>query len=305
MTEATKKGVLFALSTAIISGLAIFYNKVVISGGIDPLAFNIIKNGGVAIIISLLIIFTRKLPKLKSLSKGQWSKLWLLAIVGGSIPYILYFDALRQVSAINANLIHKTLFIWVALMAIPILGERLSRWQVAGYILVIWSNIFIGGFSGFRSSGAEFTILVATIMWSAENIIAKFILRDTDDLIVAWGSMFLGSIILVAVAIIQHRFQLLFKVTPEQLIISLGSIVLLAGYVVTTFKSLRYAPANVVTAVLVLATPITNVLSAVFITHIFPNSEFVNLVATTAGIGLISLFAAKAGKRGIISPTAG
>lgn len=288
MSNTIKRGILFALLTALISGFSIFYNKLVITKGIDPLIFNIIKNGGVALLISTLLITTKQLPKFKKLTGNQWQKLILIAIVGGSIPFILFFEGLRSVSATNANLIHKTLFIWVAIMAIPVLGERLNVWQVLGYSVVAWSNLFIGGFTGFKANTGELMILTATIMWSIENVIAKIALKDIDSNIVAWGRMFLGCLILLTIAFIQNKLFLFTKITLDQILIAAGSILLLTGYVLTWYKGLKFAPATVVTSLLILSTSITNMLTAVFITHTFPQLQLVNFISTFVGVLLIT-----------------
>lgn len=288
MSENIKKGILFALLTALISGFSIFYNKLVITKGIDPLIFNIIKNGGVALLISTLLVTTKQLPQLTKLTRNQWIKLVLIAIVGGSIPFILYFEGLRTVSATSANLIHKTLFIWVAVMAIPVLGERLNVWQVLGYSVVAWSNLFIGGFSGFAGNTGEFMILAATLLWSVENVIAKIALKDIDSHIVAWGRMFLGCLILLAIAFIQNKLFLFTKITLDQILITAGSILLLTGYVLTWYKGLKLAPATVVTSLLIVSTPITNMLTALFITRTFPQLQLVNFISTFVGVLLIT-----------------
>lgn len=286
-----RKGIIFALITALISGFSIFYNKLIIVKGIDPLIFNIIKNGGVAIILSSLFLPLLRIKKLTSLSANQWKKLMLIGLIGGSIPFILYFEGLRIVAATNANLIHKTLFLWVAAMAIPILGEKLNIWQIVGYLLVAWSNLFIGGFSGFTASLGELMILAATIFWSLEVIIAKMTLKDIDSEIVAWGRMFFGSLILIAIAINQNKLILLTKITPAQILPILGSILLLCGYVIAWYKALKFAPATVVTSVLILSTPITNILTAIFINHTFlPQPQFINLIFTILGLTFIIRF---------------
>lgn len=284
-----KTGIILALITTIISGFSIFYNKLVIIKGIDPLIFNIVKNGSTAIILSLLLLPLVKIRKLTSLSGDQWKKLMLIGFIGGSIPFILYFEGLRTVAATNANLIHKTLFLWVGTIAIPFLGERLNIWQIVGYLLVAWSNLFIGGFSRFTGSRAELMILAATILWSAEIIIAKLALKNIDSEIVAWGRMFFGSLILIIIALSQNKLILLTKITPVQILPILGSILLLTGYVVTFYKALKYAPATVVTSVLILATPITNILTAIFINHaLLPQPQFINLIFTILGLIFIT-----------------
>lgn len=293
MTVQTKRGIIFAVITAIISGFSIFYNKIVVTRGIDPVIFNIVKNGGVALLLSVLLIKTKHAAQLPKLHHSQWMKLLAIALIGGSIPFLLFFEGLRGVPAINANLIHKSLFLWVAALAIPFLGERLSRWQVMGYFLIAGSNVLIGGFTGFTGSTAEFMILGATMLWAIENIIAKRALRDLPSPTVAWARMFFGTGILIAIAGSQQKLSLLWTITPEQLLAAAGSIVLLTGYVLTWYQALKLAPATLVTTVLMLATPITNILSAIFVTHAFPQPQLLNLIATVIGLLFIArLFAA-------------
>lgn len=288
MNHKTKIGIISAVIAAAISGISIFYNKLVIVKGIDPLIFNILKNGGVAIILSLLLLTIPRKQTLTHLSSKTWKKLLFIGLIGGSIPFILFFEGLKYTSSLNATLIQKSLFIWVEVAAIPILGEKLSKWQVLGYLTIAWSNLFIGGFTGFKLDAGEMMILTATLFWTAEVILAKITLKDTDNLIVSWGRMFFGSIILIVVAAVSGKLPLILFIKPEQLVTTAGSTILLTGYVTFWFKALKYAPATVVTSVLILATPITNILSAIFLTHIFPQVQILNLLGTTAGILFIS-----------------
>lgn len=293
-----KRGILFALLAALISGVSIFYNKLVVVKGIDSTVFNIIKNGGAALVVSILILSTSSRKSFSSLSKKKWLTLWWIALIGGSIPFVLFFEGLKTIPAINANLIQKSLFVWVALLAIPILKERLSLLQILGFLLVVSSNFFIGGFKGFTFTSAEGMVLIATLLWSIENVIAKVALKNTDTNIVVWGRMFLGTLLLLGYAVISGKIGLLTKVSPESILPILGSIILLSGYVLSWYKALSLAPATVMTAILVLATPITNILSAIFITHAIDMTQLVNLVLSTVGISLISYFAGKALKYG-------
>lgn len=289
MSKNLQKGLVFSFLTAVISGFAIFYNKLVITKGIDPLIFNIIKNGGAAVVLSILLFPLAQRKKLLSLSSSQWKKLFFIGFIGGFVPFVLFFEGLKQVSSVNASLIHKTLFLWVAMMALPILKEKLNVWQILGFLIVAWSNLFIGGFSGFTGSRGEIMILAATLLWSVENIIAKITLKDTDSQIVAWGRMFIGSIFLIILALAQNKLVLISRLTLSQITPVIGSILFLTGYVFFWFKSLKSAPATIVTSVLILATPITNILTAIFITHNFPQPQVINLVFTLLGVTLIAL----------------
>lgn len=290
MNQQTKKGVFFALLAAFISGISIFYNKLVIVTGIDPLVFNILKNGGVALILSVILLFVRRNNKIPKLSANTWKKLFLIGIIGGSIPFILYFEGLKTVSAINANLIQKSLFIWVTAAAIPILGEKLSLWQTVGFLLVAASNLFIGGFTGFNFSPGEMMILAATFFWTAEVILTKIFLKNTDSFVISWGRMGIGCLIMIAVAFYFGKLPLIYQITPNQLMAISGSIILLSGYVSFWFKALKYAPASMVTSVLILATPITNILSSLFITHASTQLQFINLTGSVLGVIMILIF---------------
>ncbi len=284
-----KKGIIFAIITAVISGFSIFYNKLIIVKGIDPLIFNIIKNGGVALILSCFLLTITERKKIFTLKPSQWKKLLVIGFVGGFLPFVLYFEGLKSVASTNANLIHKTLFIWVAMMAVPILKEKLSILQTAGYLIVAWSNLFIGGLTDFSGNSGEIMILAATILWSVENIIAKIALKDIESGIVTWGRMFIGSIFMILLAITQNKLILITRLNPSQVLPIGGSVLLLTGYVYFWFKALKFAPATIVTSVLILATPITNVLSAIFITHNLPKMQLINIVTTFIGLLFITL----------------
>ncbi|MFC1626832.1 DMT family transporter [Patescibacteria group bacterium] len=291
MNNNIQKGLFLALSTAIISGFSIFYNKLVAIRGIDPVIFNIVKNGGVGIILTLFLLQTNRFSSISKLTKSDWKKLSLIALIGGSIPFVLFFTGLTMIPATNASLIHKTLFLWVAAMAIPLLGERLKLWQILGYMLIAWSNIFIGGFKGLTFGTGELMIFGATLLWSFEQIIAKIALKKLDSTIVAWGRMSLGSIFLLLYAISQQKIHLLFTISPSQLMTIAGSILLLAGYVTTWYKALKYAPATLVSAVLIVSVPITNLLTGMFITHTLPApQQILSLLGILGGVGLISIF---------------
>lgn len=289
MNENIKKGVLFSILTAVVSGISIFYNKNTVVN-LDSTIFNIFKNGGVALILSLVFLSSKTRNQLATFSPVKYLKLIILGIVGGGIPFILFFEGLKMVPAINANIIHKSMFIWVALLAIPFLSEKLNILQVIGYILVAWSNLFIGGFKGFTGNPGEFMILSATLLWALENIYAKKIMQDIDTKTAAWGRMFFGTIFIFIFALFQNKLPLFSTITLQQILPILGSILLLTIYTLSWYKALKMAPATMVASILVLATPITNLLSTIFVTHTISESIITNLLSTFLGVIIISLF---------------
>ena len=116
------KGFLLVLGTAFISGLSVFVNKFGIAV-INPYIFTGLKN----IIITLLIISWLLMMKdwkiLKNLKQKQWLLLILIGLVGGSVPFLLFFKGLSMTSGVQAAFMHKTMFIYIAILAFIFLKE--------------------------------------------------------------------------------------------------------------------------------------------------------------------------------------
>jgi uncharacterized membrane protein len=59
--------------------------------------------------------------------------------------------------------------------------------------------------------------------------------------------------------------------------------VLLVGYIMTWYRALALAPATTVTAVLVFSTVITNILSAIFVTHTWTEGMGIQVLLISTG----------------------
>lgn len=294
MKENLHKGIYLSLVTTLISGVAIFINKFAVSAIQPPLVFTTVKNLGVGfLIISILLIF-RKWKLIKKINRRELIYLISIGIVGGTIPFYLYFTGLTQIPAVNAAIIHKTLVIWVALLAIPLLKERMSPLQIFAVLLLFGSNIIVGGFQGFTFLEGEFLILIATIFWAVENILAKKILPTVDPDIVTTARMGFGSLILLAASAITAPSALFspLSLNSMQWFFMTITIVTLLGYVMTWYRALKYAPATTVTSILVSSTLVTNVLSAIFVTHVWTIDMGIQAAVMMLGIAIF-WFAAK------------
>ena len=263
------KGLYYALITSVISGVSIFINKFAVSEVTPPLYFTSIKNIVVGIFIVSIVLSVGKWKELRKLSKKDIRNLLLIGLVGGSIPFYLYFEGLSKISAINGAIIHKSLVIWVALLAIPFLKEKMSKLQALAVFALFGSNFFVGGFSGFEFSRGEMLVLLATVFWSVENILSKKILSKIDTDIVVLFRMGFGSLNLMVATFISVPETIVKTLTLsyQQIFWILITAVLLFGYVSNWYKALKFSSAIFVTSVLVSSTLITNILSAIFITH--------------------------------------
>ena len=174
---------------------------------------------------------------------------------------MLFFKGLSLSSSVSAAFIHKTLFIWVALMAVFFLKEKISSLQFLA-IGVLFTGVYLSaGPFRFHLGYAELLIFLATLLWAIENVIAKKILKDLSSLTVAWARMFFGSMFLLAFLVFSGGMGALEVSSWSQIGWLFFSGLLLFGYVITWYSALKRAPATVVTSILVLAVPITALLN--------------------------------------------
>jgi drug/metabolite transporter (DMT)-like permease len=282
---------ILALVTAVISGTNNFLTKVAVTAVKDPIVFTTLKNTIVAMFLVGIILALKKWREIRSINKSQAFKLIAIGVIGGSLPFALFFTGLAQTSAINASLIHKTLFIWVLLLGIPILKERLSMLQWIGIGAIFGANLLVGGFKGFKYNIGELMVFGATVLWAVENIIAKIALRDLSSLVVAAARMVIGSLVLALFVIWRGGTDAVYGLNFHQWSWTLLTSILLLGYVLTWYKALKYAPATYVAVLLTPATLITNILSAIFITHAFSGLQAISSLLFLGGMISVVVFA--------------
>lgn len=246
----------YAFLAAIISGFSIFLNKFAVGVFPQPLVFTALKNSLVGISIIALIIASGKWKQIKNLTKKDIFSLLAIGTIGGSIPFYLFFTGLSQIPAVNGAIIQKTLVIWVAILAVPILKEKLTLTNILAVGLLFAGNLAIGGFKNFSYSQGEIMVLGATLFWAMETIFIKKINLDPDIVMAArmgFGSLILLSFTPIPTGLTAIQFSWL-GITA----------VLLFAYIFFWLRALKNLPAITVTSILVISTLITNLLSTKF-----------------------------------------
>ncbi len=285
-----KEGIYLAISAAFISGCSNFIMKFAVTDLQDPYLFTTLKNVAVALILGAVILSPRVLQKMKRISSGDRIKLAAIGVIGGSLPFLLYFKGLSMTSAVNASFIHKTLFIWVAILAGPFLKEKISWTQAGAFFILIVSSMMLSGPSAFHFGWAEGLCLLATILWAVENIISKKVLANVDAKVVAFCRMFFGSLILLAFVCLKGGYGSIAGLNAVNWAWIALSAFLLLGYVLAWYSALKRVSAVLASSILVLALPITAILSSIFIEHrISPKEVFVSLAMALA-ITIIYIF---------------
>jgi len=179
------------LATALISGFSVFLNKYAMTFWDSSSVFATVKNAVVAILLASLFLVYKKIPELAGQSRKNRIRLLAIALVGGSVPFLLFFKGLSMTEASGAALIHKSLFVWVSLLALVFLKEKITVIQMSALgILLCGVYLFVSPAS-FSFGYGEMLILAATLLWAVENVIAKSVLKDVSSLTVAWARMFI------------------------------------------------------------------------------------------------------------------
>lgn len=250
-------GVLFALATALISGVSIFVNSLAVKQLPDPAVYTTLKNGVAGLILIGFALATVRPATVRAVPARSWGWLAVIGVIGGSLPFLLFFGGLAQASAPSAAFIHKTLFIWVAILAVPLLGERLGLAQLGALAVLLVGQAMILTPAGVTWGMGETMIAAATLLWAGETIVARRVLRTVPAAVVGAARLAIGLVVLAGYLAVTGSLGTIATLTGAQWGWVLLTGVLLSGYVATWFAALQRAPASLVTAILVLGAPVT------------------------------------------------
>ncbi len=254
-SDTRRVGLGLATATAVISGFAVFLNGMAVKSFADPIVYTTMKNGvAAAILVGLALVVTRGAV---GTPRRALPGLIVLGIVGGSIPFVLFFTGLAEATAPAAAFIHKTLFIWVAVLAVLFLRERIGWLQAAALGILLVAQLLIQTPAGVGFGAGEVLIALATGLWAIEAVVARRLLPGVGTPVAAAARMGIGLVILAAFVTASGRLGAVATMGAEQWMWILITGVVLAGYVATWYAALRRAPASAVTAVLTLGAPIT------------------------------------------------
>lgn len=283
-----KKGILFAILTSIISGVAIFYSKIAVVK-ISPLILTTSRNLYAGIIFLLFFLISKKISEIKKLKRKELIFLLIIGILGGALPFYLFFSGLQLVKAPVANLLHKTLFIWVAVLAMAFLKEKFNFKYFLSYFLIVVGSFYMTPLPYIVLGKGEIMILTATILWALENVLAKKVLKKVSSEIVGLFRMSVGSIFLLSAVFVSGKAGLFLDFDIKKLsIIFIGGTILFF-YVYFWYKALKYAPASLVTLILTFSVVVGAFLNGVFVGVKASQRDIFSWLFITLGIFLLYL----------------
>ena len=298
-------GVGVAFVTASISGISIFTNSYAVRRVHGPAAFTTAKNLVAALALGALLLVALALrttptgTAAATLRSGRRSAaLVALAVVGGSVPFVLFFEGLARAQATQAGFIQKTLVVWVALLAVPLLRERFRAPHALAVCLLLAGQAWYAGSAGTVVFGrGEAMIFAATLLWAVEVIYVKRLLVGLPSGTLAAARMGLGTVVLLGWLAIQGTLSQLAHFDTAQLRWIALSGLLLTAYVATWYAALARAQAVDVTAVLVFGAVITALLSGAV------DGSSVSVAGTafvTAGAAVIAAIALRRPREAVV-----
>jgi drug/metabolite transporter (DMT)-like permease len=280
-----RTGMMLAGCTALISGIAVFINGYGVRAWAevsDATTYTTLKNAGAGVILLAALAMVNRKGRNPGASpvRDNWRGLLLIAIIGGSIPFVLFFEGLALATSRDAAFIHKTLVVWVAILAVVFLRERLGRLHVAALaLLVIGQAAISGGVGVFEAGAGELMILAATLFWAVETVVAKRVLDAVPPLTVAVSRMVGGVVLLLAFGMARGTLGLS-GVGLEHMVWILLTALTLSAYVATWYSALSRARAVDVTAILVGGAIITGLLESGVRDVAFPPALGLVLIGT-------------------------
>jgi drug/metabolite transporter (DMT)-like permease len=302
-------GVLVAGITALISGLSVFVNSYGVHAVKSPAVYTTAKN---LVATAILAGFTlcvwqnrRRWPKTAatrfvvveddagsggSREPARWAVLrWLalayVGIVGGGLAFVLFFDGLADTTATPAAFWRDTLVIWVAVLAIPFLHERLTWWNGTAIGLLVVGEVAVAGGTGhLAASRGEILVLSASLLWAVEVVVAKILLREVAPAAVSLIRMGVGALALVGYLAASGSLHTLLSLDAAQVGWALLTGLLLSAYVATWMTALARGRALDVTSILVGGALVTALLEAAAgTTSLAPGALGLALIAIGTG----------------------
>jgi len=281
-------GTLLAIFTAIISGFAIIANKIFIVN-LDPIIFTSIRALLIGIIFFIISSFQCKFDY-KKFKKVKWSYLISIGFIGGALAFLLFFSGLKLTTGGRAAFIHKTLPVFITILAVLFLKERVTNKQIYALVIMLlglliltsaqitttslWSDPSLG----------DLLVLFATILWAIENVIAKHsMIKGESNFVVTFARMFIGSIFLLLSLPLLCKMDLLFTLTLEQTANIMISTVILLGYVLFWYWSIKYINVSKASTILLLAPVISLILGVVALNEPVPIDQLIGSILILIG----------------------
>jgi drug/metabolite transporter (DMT)-like permease len=163
-----------------------------------------------------------------------------LGLVGITLPNIFQNYGMTMTQSHLSAIIQASGPVFTIILAVLILKESLGRNKVLGTIIALSGTLLLVSGSGADLFGStsfgNFLVLMSAISYAVSSILSKKILHKYDPLCAATMSMFLGTIVLIALMIFESPAQKVPQISTQGWMIILilailpGALALLIWY---------------------------------------------------------------------------
>jgi drug/metabolite transporter (DMT)-like permease len=252
-------GVLLVLATAVISGVSTFVNGYAVAGT-SSTAFVTVRNLAVAGLV-LPVGAVALMRSGSSLRPKDLGTLAVIGLIGGAVPFVLFFRGLQLAAAahgtLTASFVYRTLFIFASVFGVVALREKAHPRAALAAALVLGGNLLLLSLvSPIWTAGSSY-VFAATVLWAAEYTVSKHTLRRLSGSVVALGRMGFGAVFLSGYLLFLGGWASVGRFSPGQWEWVGISALLLAAFVLTWYPGLSRVDVGVASTVLVLGFPVS------------------------------------------------
>lgn len=281
-------GVLLVLATAVVSGVSTFINSYAVAGTNSD-AFVTVRNLVVALALLPLAAIAGRAGRTR-LRAIDWGRLVAIGVIGGAVPFLLFFRGIELASAAGAvttaSFLYRTLFLMATVLGVVVLGERFHPRVALAAGLLLGGNILLLSLTSPVLTDGSAYVLAATALWAAEYTISKRTLRDLPSPTVMLGRMGFGAIFLSGYLIATAQLDAAVGLTWGQWEWVGLSALLLTAFVTSWYAGLKRVDLGVATSALVLGYPVTWLVSVVVRGSSFTPAQVVGAAVVAGGVAL-------------------
>ncbi len=191
---------------------------------------------------SLLEIVHRESKVQIHISRRNYLTLFLTAIFGTVIAPALYLTGLNQITAVNAALLTNVEILFIILLGIFFLKEKVKAKDIVGFIFLLIGAIFLStnnlqDLTFDQSLVGSLLVVSACFFWSMDTTLTKFLSNKRDIFLLTSLKCGIGGLILFLISIfLGLNFTLPLNMVPVLLFIGLGCM---SFSIVLTYIAIR------------------------------------------------------------------
>ena len=163
-----------------------------------------------------------------NISRRNYFTLFLTALFGAFIAPALYLNGLNQITAVNAALLTNVEILFIILLGIFFLKEKVKLKDLVGFAFLLLGAIFLStnnlqNLSFDQNLVGSLLVVASCFFWSMDTTLTKFLSNKRDIFFLTGLKCGIGGLILLAVSyLLGLSFELPLDKVPLLLFIGLG-----------------------------------------------------------------------------------